>query len=218
MTPYSNIHLKTVADKHILYVMAAEPEYGDHLRSRIQPLFTGIGPVEAATQLSAAMAYLASSSTDTRPDLILALGSAGSATLPQSAIFQASSISYRDMDASPLGFVKGQTPFLDLPIEVPIKTQISGLPAARLSTGANVISGLAYNAIDADMVDMESFSLLRVAQNFDVPFITLRGISDGAADLNKIEDWTHLLPVIDEKLAHAVDMLEASIANKTFEF
>ena len=35
-----------VAD--ILYVMATELEYGPELRSRITPLITGVGPVEAA--------------------------------------------------------------------------------------------------------------------------------------------------------------------------
>ena len=32
----------------ILYVMAAQAEYGPHLRARITPLMTGVGPVEAA--------------------------------------------------------------------------------------------------------------------------------------------------------------------------
>ncbi len=34
--------------KTALCVMAAEPEYGPALRSRIRPLITGVGPVEAA--------------------------------------------------------------------------------------------------------------------------------------------------------------------------
>ena len=32
----------------ILYLMAAEPEFGPHLRARIAPVMIGIGPVEAA--------------------------------------------------------------------------------------------------------------------------------------------------------------------------
>ena len=31
----------------ILYVMALDNEYGPHLKSRITPLMTGVGPVEA---------------------------------------------------------------------------------------------------------------------------------------------------------------------------
>ena len=51
------------------------------------------------------------------------------------------------------------------------------------------------------MVDMETFAVLRACQRFDVPLIALRGISDGAAELGHINDWTQYLHIIDEKLA-----------------
>ena len=86
-----------------------------------------------------------------------------------------------------------------------------GIPAATLSTGAGIISGAGYAAIAADMVDMETFAVLRACQFFGVPLIGLRGISDGAAELSHVGDWTEYLHVIDEKLAAAVDLLEASI-------
>jgi adenosylhomocysteine nucleosidase len=43
--------------------------------------------------------------------------------------------------------------------------------------------------------------------------IGLRGISDGKAELNHIDDWTEYLHIIDEKLAQAVDRVEAAIAS-----
>ena len=42
----------------VLPVMAAPAEYGEHLRARIDPLMTGIGPVEGAVALTAALARL----------------------------------------------------------------------------------------------------------------------------------------------------------------
>ncbi len=204
--------VKSVGGTTILYVMAAEPEYGPHLQARCKPLLTGVGPVEAGTQLSAALGSLAA--TKALPVFVVALGSAGSAKLPQTEIFQASSVSYHDMDARPLGFAKGQTPFLNLPVELDIPWRIDGLPSARLSTGGNIVSGAAYTEIDADMVDMESFSFMRSCQRFNRPFLSLRGISDGVADLNHIDDWTRCLHIIDEKLARAVDALEAAMSNK----
>ena len=45
--------LKQVAEKSVLYVMAADAEYGPHLRQRIAPLMTGVGPVEAGVVLGA---------------------------------------------------------------------------------------------------------------------------------------------------------------------
>ena len=205
--------LKTVADKRILYVMAADAEYGPHLKARIAPFMTGVGPVEAAVQLTLALCHLEAEGN--LPDYVVSLGSAGSATLEQTAIYQATSVSYRDMDASPLGFTKGATPFLDLPVEVALPLTIPGIPTARLSTGANIVSGAAYADIDADMVEMETYAELRACQAFNVPLIGLRGISDGKAELTHIGDWTEYLHVIDEKLAAAVDVLETSIASST---
>jgi adenosylhomocysteine nucleosidase len=202
--------LTKLNDRRVLFVMAAEAEYGPHLKQRFVPLLTGVGPVEAAVELTAALAALAQRGR--LPDLVVSLGSAGSRSLEQTEIYQASSIAYRDMDASPLGFEKGTTPFLDLPATVPLPWRIPGIPEATLSTGANIVSGEAYAAIAADMVDMESYACLRACMRFEVPLVVLRGISDGKAELHHVDDWTEYLHVIDEKLAEAVDRLGEAMA------
>ena len=199
------------AGKRLLFAMAAEAEYGEHLRQRFSPLIVGVGPVEAGVCMAATLADLAA--REQLPHLIVSLGSAGSATLEQAEIYQARSVSYRDMDASPLGFEKGRTPFLDLPAELDLPVLIPGIPAVRLSTGANIVSGAAYGRLDADMVDMETFAILRAAMRFDVGLLALRGISDGATELHHIDNWTEYLHVIDEKLAAAVDRLMAGLAD-----
>ncbi|MCC0037287.1 MAG: 5'-methylthioadenosine/S-adenosylhomocysteine nucleosidase [Hoeflea sp.] len=201
--------IKQVGDRKVLYVMAAQPEYGPHLKARFEPLITGVGPVEAAGAVAAGLSVAGRE----RPDCIVCLGSAGSRILEQTGVYQVSSVSYRDMDASPLGFEKGRTPFLDLPAVLPLPVIAEGVPSASLSTGANIVSGAAYDLIDADMVDMETFAVLRAASRFEVPVIGLRGISDGKAELNHIDDWTEYLHVIDEKLAEAVDRIEQAIAS-----
>lgn len=212
-----DLDLRTVGGKSLLFVMAADAEYGDMLRTRISPLMTGVGPVEAAIVLTRALCTLASAGS--LPDLVVSLGSAGSATLEQTGIYQASSVSYRDMDASALGFEKGRTPFLDLPAALDLPLRIPGVAHARLSTGANIVSGMAaYQGIDADMVDMETFALARACQQFDVPLIALRGISDGVKELQAVSDWTEYLGVIDRKLADAVDSLTQALEDGVFLF
>lgn len=202
-----------IAGKTVLFVMAAEAEYGPHLRRLFTPLMTGVGPVEAGVRMGAEMARLQGQGA--LPDLVVSLGSAGSRTLEQTGIYQAVSVGYRDMDASPLGFEKGITPFLDLPAIVPLPLRIPGIAEATLSTGAAIVSGAAYDAIAEDMVDMETFAVLRACQLFAVPLIALRGISDGAAELGHVGDWTEYLHIIDEKLAAAVERLSEALATGT---
>ena len=200
----------SIAIKNVLFVMAVEAEYGARLKERFVPLMTGVGPVEAGVVLGAELGRR--EARGMLPHLVVSLGSAGSRSLEQTEVYQAVSVSYRDMDASPLGFEKGATPFLDLPAVVPLPYRIAGIKEASLSTGAGIVSGEAYTAIAAEMVDMETFAILRACQHFGIPLIALRGISDGAADLKHVGDWTEYLHVVDEKLAIAVDRLNAEIA------
>ena len=197
------------AGRNVLFTMAAEPEYGAQLRRRFVPLMTGVGPVEAAISLTSSLHAL--DAADQLPDLIVSVGTAGSRVLDQSEIYQVSDVTYRDMDASPLGFEKGVTPFLDRPATIVLPYVIPGLPRASLSTGGNVVSGFAYDGILAQMVDMETYAIVRVAEGFRVPVIGLRGISDGHAEVTEMKHWTHSLEELDKKLAEAVDTLAAAI-------
>ncbi|RFC67035.1 MULTISPECIES: 5'-methylthioadenosine/S-adenosylhomocysteine nucleosidase [Mesorhizobium] len=206
----------SIGGRDVLFVMAAEQEYGQHLRKLFTPLITGVGPVEAAVVVSTELARMEAAKI--LPDLVVSLGSAGSRSLEQTEIYQAVSVSYRDMDASALGFPKGKTPFLDLPEVVDLPLRIAGIKQASLSTGANIVSGAAYDSVSADMVDMETFAVLRACQYFRVPLIALRGISDGAAELRHVGDWTEYLHVIDEKLAAAVERLTLAVGAGEVEF
>ena len=122
------------------------------------------------------------------------------------------------MDASALGFEAGVVPFLDLPATQRLGPFVPGLPLAALSTGANIVSGEGYDGIEAAMVDMETYAVLRACQRFGLPLIALRGISDGDRELGSLADWTQYLGIIDVKLAEAVDGLEAAVAAGTLEW
>ncbi|RWE00305.1 MAG: 5'-methylthioadenosine/S-adenosylhomocysteine nucleosidase, partial [Mesorhizobium sp.] len=62
-----------IAEKSVLFVMAAEAEYGPHLKKLFTPLMTGVGPVEAAVRLGAELATLKAEGA--LPDLVVSLGS-----------------------------------------------------------------------------------------------------------------------------------------------
>ncbi len=191
--------------KTALCVMAAEPEYGPALRERIRPLITGVGPVEAAAGVAEALAVLQADGV--LPDVVVSLGSAGSRTLDHARVYRVIEVSYRDMDASALGFPKGETPYPRLAAVLPLAEGPAALPPARLATGASVVSGAGYDALDADMVDMETFAVVRAAARFGVPVIGLRGVSDGRADISELSHWTDALAELDLRLAEAVDLL-----------
>lgn len=200
-------HLLTIGGLSVLFVMATDQEFGPHLKARIDPLITGVGPVEAAVETARALARL--DHRGALPDVVFTLGSAGSRRLAHATVYQVSHVAYRDMDATPLGVEKGRTPFLDLPAVVELPHHIEGVPAASLSTGGAIISGAAYDSIAEDMVDMESFAVLRAARRFHLPIMGLRGITDGQTELTRYEDWSDYLHIIDEKLAQALDLFVA---------
>lgn len=197
--------VNAASGKRILFVMATHAEYGPHLKTRFVPLITGVGPVEGGVVLTAALAGL--KTQNQLPDIVVSLGSAGSRTLEQGEVYQATYLAYRDMDASALGFEKGKTPFLALPVQVALPFQIDGIKTAKLSTGASVVSGTAYDAIAEHMVDMETFAHMRACDHFGVPLIAFRGISDGAEELQHYESWADALPALDQNLVRAVDLL-----------
>ena len=158
MIDVDSVAVKKVGDFQVLYVMATLAEYLDALRERFQPLICQVGPVEAAMHVAG---YLAA---HPGVDLVVSLGSAGSAKLEQAEVYQVSSVAYRDMDASPFGFPKGVTPFSGLPPQIELGMGVAGLEPASISTGANVVSGDAYGTIAQDMVDMESWAVMRASR------------------------------------------------------
>lgn len=193
-----------VGERRLLFVMAVGAEYGPHLRARFAPLMTGVGPIEAALATGIALDRLARE--DRLPDLVVSLGSAGSRRCPLGTVWQVANVSWRDMDASRIGFAKGVTPFIDHPPALPLVTPFAW-QTATLSTGADIVGGTDYDAIEADMVDMETFAIARACDRYGVPLMGLRGISDGPGEITGIDDWTALLGHLDEGLAAAVDAL-----------
>lgn len=197
--------IELLGGRRVAFTMATSHEYGPALRAQVVPLITGVGPIEAAAAVAAGLQHLAG--RQALPDLVVSLGSAGSRRRAVGTVNQVASVSWRDMDASPVGFPRGVTPFLDRPATMPLATPFAGVPLATLSTGADVVTGDRYAAIDADLVDMESFAVLRACQRFGVAVAGLRGVSDGPEPVEELVDWTAMLGVLDERLAAALDRL-----------
>lgn len=200
-----------LSNHRVLTCVAVPVEHGPVLAERLPAVHIGVGPVEAAVACTLALSTL--ERRDELPDLVLSLGSAGSKHLAQSSVHQISRVSWRDMDATALGIAPGCTPFLDLPADVELAAGIPGIPEASLSTGANIITGEAWDSITTDLVDMETFAVMRACHSFGVPLVGLRGVSDGAEELRQYADWADCLPSIQQGLADAVDRLVNALAS-----
>jgi adenosylhomocysteine nucleosidase len=203
--------MTSVRDGDIMFVMAAEAEYGSALRTRIQPLITGVGPIEAAVSVATRLQQMAE--TSALPKLIVSLGSAGSLRHPVGSVWQVASVSWRDMDASRIGFPVGVTPFAGHAAMIGLATPLQGVPTASLSTGGDLLNEAGFQMLEADLADMETFAVLRAAHRFGIPVIGLRGVSDNPGDLRKKCDWEKTLGILDERLAVLVDHLKATDGN-----
>ncbi len=147
-------------------------------------LYTGVGKINAAYHL---MDYLGQNEA---PSLIINLGTAGSSKHPTGSVVQCTKFIQRDMDVTPLGFEKFQTPFSNLPVILEPKGPKLDLPQSIAGTGDHFDT--AHNTDAYDVVDMESYALAQICIEKDIPFLSLKFISDGAGDTAHLE-WEQAL-------------------------
>lgn len=180
-----------------LYVFALEQET-QGLFDGSDHLYTGVGKVQAAHALTRRLA-------ETRPSLIVNLGTAGSARVKPGVVVHCRKFMQRDMDASALGLAVGVTPFSDSPRMLTYGLAVDGLPEAICGTGDNFAT---HQDPDYDVVDMEAYALAYVAMREQVPFACLKYVSDGA-NPNAPADWAQALRVAACALTQALLKLQA---------
>jgi len=164
--------------KDILFTFALASEAADVFNDH-EKLFTGIGKVNAAYQLTKAIIMK-------KPKLIVNLGSAGSAYFSKGDIVCCTGFVQRDMDVQGLGYQKYETPLSGLPSTLYYALEMQGLKTATCGTGDNF--EMAHLCADYSVVDMEAYALAAIAKHENIPFLCLKYISD-AADDNAAEDW-----------------------------
>ena len=166
-----------------LLVFALEQEAQGMFHDRAC-LFTGVGKINAAYGL---MTYLA---THAKPDLIVNLGTAGSAVHKAGSVIHCRRFVQRDMDVTPLGFAPYQTPFSDLPPVLDVQGPDTALPQGICGTGDHFDT--AHTGETYSVVDMEAYALAYICHKEQIPFLCLKYISDGA-DGQAHTDWAQAL-------------------------
>ncbi|NIE75861.1 nucleosidase [Pantoea sp. Ap-967] len=162
-----------------LFVFALEAEAGS-VFAHVNTVFTGIGKVNAAIALTKAIARR-------RPKLIVNLGSAGSLRHGKGTVVCCTRFVQRDMDVTPLGFARYQTPLADIPVLLEHGQAIPGLPVEACGSG----DSFEINHGDApyDVVDMEAYVFALIAREEGIPFVCLKYISDDAGS-DAAQDWS----------------------------
>jgi adenosylhomocysteine nucleosidase len=155
-----------------LLVFAMEQESQD-VFSGHHVLHTGIGKVNAAYSLTAHLAHAT-------PGIVINLGTAGSRKHQGGTIINCTQFIQRDMDATPLGFQKWQTPFSPDPVTIAHGVRIDGLPQGLCGSGDSFDTSEAAGHFD--VVDMEAYALALICQRRNIPFLCLKYVSDGAND------------------------------------
>ena len=161
----------------ILIVSALHQEISNRYEGGLENypiLFTGVGKVNATYNLMKVL-------QEDDYDLIINYGTAASKTYK--GLVDCTQFIQRDMDATPLGFKIGETPFEKEPSLIDF-SHIKNPIGKNLCcyTGDSFATDLTpYD----DVVDMEAYALAKTCRNFGKDFVSYKYISDdGNAD-----DW-----------------------------
>ncbi len=160
-----------------LIVVALPDEFQrDYLPQGFNILYTGIGKVNAAMQLSK---YL---TINPHTEFVINYGTAGAAdTNYKGKILNVSAVLERDMNLSPLG----------LPLYVTNLNQTPLIYTSNKDPGVICGTGDSFARPQQgyDIVDMEAYALAATAQLFNVPFYSYKYISDVDSDDDQGKEW-----------------------------
>lgn len=189
----------------LLLAVALPHENADNLLAAHghELLYTGVGKVNATLSLTAALA------TRDRDNLMVVnLGSAGSQVFNTGQVVHAHRFFERDMDASPLGFPLGLTPF-ETDTHITGSLELDGLPRATCYTGDSFVTA-PHPQLELEIIDMEAYALAKVCQRYGTPFVSLKFITDGA-DGAAASDWDAAVHLSAVQLSAGLRLLERQL-------
>ncbi len=162
-----------------LFVFAMKDEAANEFDD-VKTIFTGLGKINAAYELMKEISVK-------KPDIVINLGTAGSNVFKKGDVICCTGFVQRDMDVSELGFEKYKTPFSDEDPIVVYSLKMNGLHKGICGTGDSFETD--HKTHIYNVVDMEAYALALICKRENIPFLSLKYISDGADD-SAASDWT----------------------------
>ena len=157
----------------ILILVAIEEELSEKDLPDYQIHYTGVGKINASIKT---MEILNKYS----PTHVINYGTAGSLNKKLKGLVEVAQFFQRDMDASPLGFKIGQTPFDEI--------QEINFGATGYSCGTGDSFVTQTPKLKTDLVDMEAYAIAKICYLKDIKFRCFKYISDNA-DEGANDDW-----------------------------
>jgi len=172
-----------------LVVMALPQEGGALFASAgIPVLYTGVGKINAAYHLTLRLAEYRAGRLPL--PLIVNFGTAGSAQFERGQLVSCNTFVQRDMDASPLGFEPGATPFDSTPNPLTFPSLATHLPEATCGTGDSFATS--HLETHFSVVDMEAYALAKVCWRQGARFGCIKFVTDGA-DAGAANAWQEMV-------------------------
>ena len=173
-----------------MIVCALKRETQGQLDDDYDVVYTGVGKINATFHLYGKLGEIYNSYQEL-PKLVINYGTAGSRELPIGELVDCTKFIQRDMDATGLGFIRGQTPFeKDIPLVLE-STKVKFNPIGKhyvCGSGDNFVEDI-ENEIDyIDVFDMEAYALAKVCHHYQVPFISFKYITDNVNE-HSSKDW-----------------------------
>jgi adenosylhomocysteine nucleosidase len=184
------------SDIQIIIALPSETQ-GLFDQKNIPVHYCGIGKVNAAFKTTEVI-------LKTGCKHILNLGTAGSHRLATHSAVECSAFVQRDMDLSPLGFPRGETPMDEIQGRIEVPTYLGSLPKAVCGTGDRFEVGPPQ--LDCDLVDMEGYAIAKVCKKLGVGITAVKYITDGSDD-QAHKDWFENLKPASRKLLEIYESL-----------
>ena len=171
--------------KDILIVCALEEETNGKLDGW-NVIYTGVGKVNATYELTAELFFQRKISH--LPKLIINFGTAGSREIPIHTLVDCTQFIQRDMDATGLGFFKGETPFED---KIDMNFFYVNNPIGKgyvCGSGDNFVENIEDEIVHIDVFDMEAYALAKVCYKTGIDFVSFKYITDNVNE-KSANDW-----------------------------
>ena len=157
----------------ILILVAVEEELSIKDLPEFQIYYTGVGKINASIKTLEII-------RDYSPTQVINYGTAGSLNKKLKGLVEVTQFFQRDMDATPLGFKIGQTPFDE------IEEINFGSAGYSCGTGDSFVNQTPK--LKTDLVDMEAYAIAKICYLKNINFRCFKYISD-YADGGANNDW-----------------------------